>query len=168
MLGQPATLHQQEDMNRALGLPSGQWLDSTRRRISSQVEDLLKYLLFTGEVKLEAAVAGTSGFQEDFPKIGPRDRCERSLRDLDLKTRLFRYPCGFLIYSEAFEALPQAARLHEVLTGKDQSQEFASLSRDDRTAIREILLETKSGLPDYWKVGAGSVNSTSRTDQPNR
>ena len=151
-------LHQQKDMNRALGLPSDQWLDSTRRRINSQVEDLLKYLLFTGEVRLEAAVAGTSGFQEDFPKSGPRDRRGRSLRDLDLKTRLFRYPCSFLIYSEAFEALPQAARdqlylrLHEVLTGKDESQEFASLSRDDRIAIRQILLDTKSGLPDYWKV----------------
>jgi hypothetical protein len=156
-------LHQQKDMNRALGLPSDQWLDSTRRRINSQVEDLLKYLLFTGEVRLEAAVAGTSGFQEDFPKSGPRDRHGRSLRDLDLKTRLFRYPCSFLIYSEAFEALPQAARdqlylrLHEVLTRKDQNQEFASLSGDDRTAIREILLDTKSGLPDSWKVNSESV-----------
>ena len=166
-------LHQQEDMNRALGLPSGQWLDSTRRRISSQVEDLLKYLLFTEEARLEAAVAGTSGFQQDFPKNGPRDQRGRSLRDLDLKTRLFRYPCSFLIYSEAFEALPQAARdqlylrLHEVLTGKDQSKEFAALSSVDRTAILEILLDTKSGLPDYWRVSAASVNSTSRTIPPN-
>jgi hypothetical protein len=150
-------LRQQDDMNRALGQPSDQWFDSTRRRIRNQVEDLLKYLLFTDEIRLDAAVAGTSGFQDEFPKTGPRDRRGRSLRDLDLKTRLFRYPCSFLIYSDAFTALPPAAqdqlylRLHEVLTGKDQSKEFAALSRNDRTAILEILLDTKSGLPDYWK-----------------
>ena len=166
-------LRQQDDMNRALGQPSDQWFDSTRRRIRNQVEDLLKYLLFTDEVRLDAAVAGTSGFQDEFPKTGPRDRRGRSLRDLDLKTRLFRYPCSFLIYSDAFTALPPAARdqlylrLHEVLTGKDQSKEFAALSRNDRTAILEILLDTKSGLPDYWKLSAGSVNSTSRTIPPN-
>ena len=95
------------------------------------------------------------------------------MRDLDLKTRLFRYPCSFLIYSKAFDALPAAAkdhlyrRLHEVLTGKDQTKEFAALSRNDRTAILEILRDTKSGLPDYWKLSAGSVNSTSRTIPPN-
>ena len=103
-------LHQQDDMNRALGQPSDHWFDSTRRRIRNQVEDLLKYLLFTDEVRLDAAVAGTSGFQDEFPKTGPRDRRGRSLRDLDLKTRLFRYPCSFLIYSDAFTALPPAAR----------------------------------------------------------
>jgi hypothetical protein len=157
-------LHQQEDMNRALGQPSNYWFDSTRRRVQNQVEDLLKYLLFTDEARLGTAVAGTSGFQDEFPKTGPRDRRGRSLRDLDLKTRLFRYPCSFLIYSDAFAALPPAARdqfylrLHEVLTGKDQSKEFAALSRDDRTAILEILLDTKSDLPDYWKVGPRPLN----------
>jgi hypothetical protein len=30
-----------------------------------------------------------------------------------------------------------------VLSGKDQSKEFAHLSADDRKAIREILLATK-------------------------
>ena len=165
-------LHQQEDMNRALGQPSTYWFDSTRRRIQNQVEDLLKYLLFTDEVRLDAAVAGTSGFQDEFPKTGPRDRRGRSLRDLDLKTRLFRYPCSFLIYSDAFAALPPAARdhlylrLHEVLTGKDQSKEFAVLSRDDRTAILEILLDTKSGLPDYWKLSPGSPKPGGEGNSP--
>ena len=83
-------LRQQEDMNRTLGQPSDHWFDSTRRRSHSHVEDLLKYMLFTEKVRLEAAVAGTSGFQDEFPKTGPRDRHGRSLRDLDLKTRLFR------------------------------------------------------------------------------
>ena len=151
-------LHQQEDMNRALGRPVDQWLESTERRIKNQAEELLKYMLFTGEFRLEARVAGASGFQDDFSRTGPRDRRGRSLRDFDLQTRLFRYPCSFLIYSEAFEALPESTRryfyqrLYEVLTEKDQSQEFSTLSREDRVAILEILVDTKSTLPDYWKT----------------
>ena len=78
-------LEQQESMNRSLGEPLDRWSDSTRHRIYSQVESLLKYLLFTEEAHLSEAVAGTSGFQEEFPKTGPRDHLGRSLRDFDLK-----------------------------------------------------------------------------------
>jgi hypothetical protein len=79
------------------------------------------------------------------------------LRDFDLQTRLFTYPCSYLIYSDAFEKLPRKAkeyvyqRLWDVLTGKDTSKVFAHLSATDRKAIREILLATKKNLPEYWK-----------------
>ena len=92
----------------------------------------------------------TTGFTRDFAKRG------RSLRDFDLSTRLYKYPCSSLIYSEAFDSLPKPVRdlvyrrLWEVLSGKDTSKDFAHLSTADRRAIREILIETKNGLPDYW------------------
>jgi len=149
-------LEQQTAVNRALGEPVGQWSESTRRRIHSQVDTLLKYLLFTEEAQLSEAVTGTSSFQNEFPKTGPRDRLGRSLRDFDLKHRMFRYPCSFLIYSDAFEAMPTPAkdyfylRLWKVLTGEDKSQEFASLSQEDRKNILEILRDIKPGLPEYW------------------
>ena len=38
----------------------------------------------------------------------------------------------------------------EILSGRDQSPAFAHLSPEDRTAIREILGETYSKLPDGW------------------
>ena len=72
---------------------------------------------------------------------------------------MFQYPCSYLIYSEAFDNLPDPARdrvyqrLWEVLTGKDSSPAFAHLSTADRQAIFEILSETKRGLPDYWFAG---------------
>lgn len=150
-------LTQQKDINRAMGEPIDRWSDSTRRRIESQVDALLKYMLFTDEAVLTDPVSGTSDFQKEFPLAGPRDRRGRSLRDLDLRQRLFRYRCSFLIYSEAFEALPVEAkdrfyqRLWRVLSGEDQSSDFASLSKTDRKEILEILLETKRGLPAYWK-----------------
>ncbi|MEW5978663.1 MAG: hypothetical protein AB1898_22930 [Acidobacteriota bacterium] len=150
-------LNQQEAMNRALNRPQDHWFDSTRSRIENQVDHLLRYFLFVDEVKLTEPVSGTSGFEHDFPRIGPQDHRGRSLRDLDLKTRLFRYPCSFLIYSQAFDALPAAAkdvfyqRLWKVLTNQDPSQDFSSLAVTDRQAILEILAETKSDLPEYWK-----------------
>ena len=42
-------------------------------------------------------------------------------------------------------------RLWDVLTGKVTGKDFAHLSAADRQAIKEILIATKPGLPDYWK-----------------
>ncbi len=47
-------------------------------------------------------------------------------------------------------------RLLEVLTGQDQGPDFARLTPEDRRAILEILLATKSGLPGEWRAYAKS------------
>ena len=70
----------------------------------------MEALLFVGEPPLTAPVAGTSTFAADFAQRGPTDSQGRSLRQLDLQTRLLRYPCSYLIYSESFDALPPAVR----------------------------------------------------------
>jgi hypothetical protein len=124
------------------------------------VEILLRAMLFTDESRLEAPVRGTSGFAQEFAALGPKDGTGRSLRDLDLNRRLFRYPCSYLIYSEAFAALPEPAldyfyrRLWEVLNGKNTDQDkndvFKSLTKSDREAILSILQQTKPNLPGYW------------------
>ena len=102
-------------------------------------------------------MAGVSTFRKTFPQRGPRDRQGRSLRDFDLKTRLFRYPLSYMIYSAAFDGMPDMVRervdqrLYDVLTGKDRSDAFAGLSAETRRAILEIVRETKPTLPAYWK-----------------
>jgi hypothetical protein len=150
-------LRDEAEFNKALGRPADYRSESTQSRIKSAGEPVVKYLLMCEEARLTDAVKGTSGFAEEFVKRGPRDRRDRSLRDLDLKRRLFAYPCSYLIYSEAFEGLPAVVkdyvwrRLWEVLSGQDTSKDFAHLSAEDRRAIVEILRETKSNLPDYFK-----------------
>ena len=120
-------------------------------------DDLLKVLLFCEEAQLTGKVRGTSSFAADFAKLGPRDKKGRSLREFDLEKRLFRYPCSYLIYSPSFDALPPPVRdyvlerLWKVLTGVDKSKEFDHLSADDRKAIREILVATKTSLPASWR-----------------
>ena len=128
-----------------------------QKKIEGPAEQLVRYLLFTNEIPLQNPIAGTSDFAKQFAARGPRDAKGRSLRDFDLHTRIFRYPCSYLIYSEDFDAIPSPAkeyvyhRLFEVLSGREQGPEFASLSSQDRRAILGILVATKPGLPEEWK-----------------
>jgi hypothetical protein len=130
--------------------------DGGLKQYQKPAEELVRYLLFANEAPLENPVQGDSTFTQEFAARGPRDPKGRSLRDFDLRTRIFKYPCSYLIYSEAFDALPEPAkgyvyhRLLEVLTGREQSPDFAKLTGEDRRTILEILLATKPGLPDEW------------------
>lgn len=145
-------LHYDEVMNRALKRPEEFRSDVTERRIQAAGEKLVEFLFYSGEFRLTDAVQGTSNFARDFQKLGPRDSRGRSLRDFDLKERMFRYPLSYLIYSESFAVLPEPAReyvesrMAEVLSGKDRSKAFAHLSDEDCSAIREILLETAPAM----------------------
>ncbi len=127
------------------------------RYLTSQEDAFLRYLLFTEEAPLAEPIAGNEDYARWFTGQGPFDTRGRSLRDFDLKTRLFKYPCSFLIYSEDFDALPAVMRdhllqrLHAILTGKDKDPQFARLTAADRQAILEILRATKLSLPAYWR-----------------
>jgi hypothetical protein len=123
---------------------------------SGMARELVDYLLFVDEVPLPSAVRGASGFAETFAAQGPADRQGRSLRQPDLDRRLLRYPCSYMIYSAAFDALSAEAkdavyrRLWQVLSGGEQSPKYARLSPLDRRAIVEILTDTKNDLPAYF------------------
>ncbi|MFT4111166.1 hypothetical protein [Silvibacterium sp.] len=140
--------------------------ESESQQFERPAEQLVRYLLFVNEAQLSendtVVLDRNSAFAKEFSARGPRDRKGRSLRQFDLRTRIFRYPCSYLIYSESFDALPEPAksyvyhRLFEVLTGQDRSADFTRLSDDDRRAIFEILLATKPGLPQEWRDYAKS------------
>src|SRR5437870_8238546 len=59
-------------------------------------ELIVRSMLFVGEAQLTDTVQGTSTFATDFMNRGPRDSQGRSLRDLDLKHRLLKYPLSYL------------------------------------------------------------------------
>ena len=116
------------------------------------VREVVDYRLFVDETPLDAMRASSS-FPSVFAARGPRDRSGRSLRELDLNRRLMRYPCSYMIYSPAFDALSAGAkqaiyrRLSDVLSGTDPSPKYTRLSAADRRAIVEILRDTKTDLP---------------------
>lgn len=126
--------------------------DSTSSSLEDLAEQIVRSMLFAGAAPLTEPITGTSSFAAEFANQGPRDSKGRSVRELDLKTRLLRYPLSYLVYSESFNQMPAQAkqhvyrRLREVLKGQDKSQDFAHLSDSDRQAILEILRDTK---PDF-------------------
>ncbi len=127
------------------------------RPLRAAAEELVDYMLFVDEAPLPGKVSGMSTFERTFQTRGPRDRQGRSLRALDLETRLMRYPCSYMIYSEPFDALPAAAkqevyaRMWEVLSGADPDPRYARLTPEDRRNVVDILRETKPDLPSYFE-----------------
>ena len=122
-----------------------------------RVADVVDYMLFVDEAPIASRIQGTSGFAANFSERGPRDSKGRSLRDIDLNTRLLRYPCSYMIYSAQFEKLPTDARtavydrLWVILAGKDKDVRYQRLSPADRRAIVEILRDTKPDLPKQFR-----------------
>lgn len=133
---------------------------AARDRINTEIEEMIGYMLFIDEEPLKAPVAGVSTFTKTFPERGPRDPKGRSLRDFDLQKRLFRYPLSYMIYTAAFDAMPDIVRdrvyhrLFDILSGQDQSKTFAALSPVDRQAVLEIVRATKPNLPKYWTASS--------------
>lgn len=121
-------------------------------------KEMVDYLLFIDEAPLPGPVHGTSGFAEKFAAQGPFDSHGRSLRQFDLRTRLLRYRCSYMIYSKAFDSLPAPAkdaiyrRTWQVLSGEEKDQRYGHLSLADRQAIVDILRETKQDLPSYFQA----------------
>ena len=124
--------------------------------ISESAAEVVDYMLFVDEPQLAFPVSGSSGFAEQFASIGPRDPQGRSLREFDLEERLFRHLCSYMIYTEAFDALPDLAkravyqRMWEVLSGEETGEPYTRLSLVGRRATVEILRETKADLPAYF------------------
>jgi hypothetical protein len=135
--------------------------DQTQRQIKKPADQLVRFLLFANETPLGGLNAkqeiANSAFAREFSARGIRDSKGRSLRDFDLHDRIFKYPLSYLVYNAAFDTIPEPAkgyvwhRLLAVLTGQDQSPDFANLSAKDRDAILSILIETKPGLPAEWQ-----------------
>jgi hypothetical protein len=131
-------------------------LDLTTGPAADAIAELVDYFLFVDEAPLTAPVDGASGFAATFSRGGRRDRKGRSLRDLDLQTRLLRVPCSYMIDTAAFDGLPSEARdaiyrrmwtiLSEPADGR-----YRRLSAADRRAVVEILRDTRKDLPTYFQ-----------------
>lgn len=126
---------------------------STRARIDYAAQALVRAMLFYRAAPI-GRVEGTSTFAEDFTARGPFDDAGRSLRDFSLDGRLFEYPLSFLIYSEAWDALPDVVRdagygqMLGILRGGDDP-DFPLLDASARKAILEILVATKPDFADF-------------------
>jgi hypothetical protein len=160
-----SALHHDAGINEALGRAMGTLSESTERRIARAAEDVVSYMLLTGEIALDSPISGSTEFAKVFSarssKIGQVDSQGRSLRDLDLQTRLFKYACSYMIYSDAFKQLPELMyekirqRMYQVLSAEEPVAGYERLSAADRQAVLQILSETAPAL--FKGLGSSTV-----------
>jgi hypothetical protein len=124
-------------------------------RLALMLRPLVDALLMINAAPLPNKVAGSTGYAAWFQDQGPRDERGRSLRQLDLQSRVFRYPLSFLIYSQGFDALPLCAReqvyamLAQLLQEPHPAAPYSNRSAADRRAAFDILMATK---PDFARA----------------
>jgi len=119
----------------------------TLKTLEAEAEALLEVFLFKDEADLSVIdIDPNQTYREAFLSRARRDAQGRSLRDLDLGKRIFKYRFSYMVHSDAFTFLPDEfkavffAKLHEVLAGKVEAYDY--LSPDERQAIQHILTET--------------------------
>ena len=121
-----------------------------QRQLEELAEQLLRSLFMVDQASLGSPVAGYSGFDAYFSALGPADGQGRSLRELDLSERVFKYPLSYLVYSDAFAALPGPLRertlagIRAVLSGSHAGAAYGGIGAESRQAMRDILRATWS------------------------
>ena len=120
------------------------------RRLSDELAD---YLLFVDEAPPSAPLTPRPGFAKSLEAAAPKDRQGRSFGQLDAVNRLLRYPCSYMVYSDAFDRLPAAIketvyrRMLDTLTTDNPAVTHAAATAADRRAVLEILRDTKPDFP---------------------
>jgi hypothetical protein len=117
------------------------------------VNELADYLLFADEAPPLAPLTPPPAFAASLEARTPKDRHGRSFGQLDAVNRLLRYPCSFMVYSEAFDGLPKPvraavySRMLDVLSGHEARAARVRVTPADSRAILEILKDTKPDFP---------------------
>jgi hypothetical protein len=119
---------------------------------------LVRYFLFAEEAGLpDGGVPRDAEFARDFTANRRPDGRGRSLKDLDLGTRLFTHRCSYLIYTPLWRGLPASVKdrvwkgLAEALETENPSPQGAHLPAAERQAIREIIAATCDDRPEWWR-----------------
>jgi hypothetical protein len=116
-------------------------------------DELADYLLFVDEAPPAAPLTPRPGFARSLESAAPKDRLGRSLGQLDAVNRLLRYPCSYMVYSDAFDGLlPQIKqavyrRMLDTLGNDGPRAPRAGITAADRRAVLDILRDTKPDFP---------------------
>ena len=116
---------------------------ASQEEVDHIIDEFAGYVLFIGEAELPGTIKGTTDFARQFQEIGPFDSKGRSLRQLDLQSRLLKYRCSYLVQSETFRRLP-----HPILARfwKAFRNRLSELPPEQADTIDAILRETVDGF----------------------
>ena len=141
----------------ALAEGSGKLSSTNSTMLDQQARALTRYLLFADEVPLPGGgVAGDAEFKRDFTSVRRLGPGGASLKDFELRTRLFQHRCSYMIYGLAFQGLPPEmkqrvfTRLAQALDTAKPDKEYAYLPAAEKQSLRGILKATLPELPKGW------------------
>ncbi len=123
------------------------------RALGEQAELITRYLLFADEASLPpGGVTPDLTFAAAFLGNRRTDDAGLSLKDLDLRTRMFRYRCSYMVYSTVFTGIPEAlkTRVLERMKRALGTDGYPHLPADEKKAIRSILAATLPAPTGGW------------------
>ena len=136
----------------------GRLTPAAEKEIDAKAAELARYILFADEASLPAkGIEGDPDFIRDFQRTQVTTRSGQSLKEFDLKTRLFKYRCTYMLYTDSWKEAPREIQdrvyLHMAQGLKESGtpRDFSHLPVTERLAIRSILKETLPGLPAWWR-----------------
>jgi hypothetical protein len=138
----------------ALHASGGTLTSAQAAELDEQARIVTRYLLFSDEAPLPpSGVEGDEAYKMDFLRTRRATADGISLKDFDLKTRLFKYRCSYMIYSTVFSGLPTPMKdriyrqLAAALSSTKPEKEYDYLPRTEKEAIRRILRATLTDFP---------------------
>jgi hypothetical protein len=127
--------------------------------------EVVDRLLFRRATRLPDGIAKNETFLNAFMADAKRSRAGDSLKDLSLKGRLFKNRCSYLIYSDAFAALPADLKariyrgLFDALKNDDPASRYGYLEKEERQRIYDILMETHAEARQHFEAFAAKGGS---------
>ena len=131
---------------------------AAKGELEELAEELARYILFVDEAKLpKEGIEGDAEFIREFQRNKKPAAGGRSLKDFDLKTRVFKHRCSYMLHTESWLRLPAVLKdrvyfkMAEGLREQNANPVYNHLAPDEKLAIRAILKETLPGLPAWWR-----------------
>lgn len=131
---------------------------AAKPQVEELAEQLAQYILFADEAKLpREGIEGDPDFIREFQRNKKPIKAGPSLKDFDLKTRIFKYRASYMLYTDSWQKLPLALKervyfkMAEGLREQNANPAYAYLPADEKRAIRTIIKETVPDLPSWWR-----------------
>ena len=130
---------------------------SAKAEIEERAQELARYIVFADEAKFPAkGMVGDPAYVQAFLRDRKTSKTGLSLKDLDLKTHMFKHRCSYMLYTDTWKAAPKELKervyYHMALYLREQPDaQHAHLAPGERVAIRGILKDTMKDLPAWWR-----------------
>ncbi|MFC5457450.1 hypothetical protein [Prosthecobacter fluviatilis] len=130
---------------------------AAKEEIEERAQELARYITFADEAKFPAkGMVGDPAYVQDFLRDRKVSKAGLSLKDLDLKTRMFKHRCSYMLYTDTWKHAPKELKervyYHMALYLREQPDaQHAHIPPAERAAIRSILKDTLTDLPVWWR-----------------